>query len=66
MSREYIHREMEKEITAMAADYPVVTLIGPRQSGKTTIAKHLFPHKLYYTLESADIRALVEEIRGVF
>lgn len=58
---DYIPREMETEIIAMAADYPVVTLIGPRQSGKTTIAKKLFPEKNYYTLESADIRALAEQ-----
>lgn len=61
MVHEYIPRQIEEEVLALARDYPVVTLIGPRQSGKTTLAKHLFPEKLYYTLESADIRALVEE-----
>lgn len=61
MGQDYISRQMEEEVKVMAQDYPVVTLIGPRQSGKTTLAKHLFPEKPYYTLESADIRALVEE-----
>jgi len=60
MDKGYIARQIEQEIRAMAGDYPVVTLIGPRQSGKTTLAKHLFPEKPYYTLESADIRALAE------
>lgn len=61
MAQEYISRQIEEEVKAMARDYPVVTLIGPRQSGKTTLARHLFPGKPYYTLESADIRVLVEE-----
>jgi predicted AAA+ superfamily ATPase len=58
---DYIPRQLENEVVSMAHDYPVVTLIGPRQSGKTTLAKHLFPDKPYYTLESADIRALATE-----
>lgn len=60
MDRFYIERDIENEIKDMANSYPVVTLIGPRQSGKTTLAKHLFPEKKYYTLESADIRSLAE------
>ena len=38
--------------------YPIVTIIGPRQSGKTTLARHLFPHFQYYSLEDPDIRNL--------
>lgn len=60
MNKGYINRQIEQEVKEMARDYPVLTLIGPRQSGKTTLAKHLFPEKPYYSLESADIRALAE------
>ena len=39
-----------------AAQYPVVTLTGPRQSGKTTLCRAAFPQKPYVNLESPDIR----------
>lgn len=40
--------------------YPVVTVIGPRQSGKTTLVKHIFPEMPYANLEALDIRQLAE------
>ena len=48
----YIHREIESEILNGANSFPVVTLTGPRQSGKTTLLKHLFPNKKYISLEN--------------
>ncbi|HPY89986.1 MAG TPA: ATP-binding protein, partial [Lentisphaeria bacterium] len=42
------------------AGYPVVTITGPRQSGKTTLARATFPDLRYVSLESPDIRALAE------
>lgn len=51
-----IHRDLSQEVLAMAQNYPVVTLIGPRQSGKTTLVKSLFPNKPYITLEDLDER----------
>jgi len=58
-------REIEAELKALAKDYPVVTLTGPRQSGKTTIVQSTFPEKLYANLESPDTRALaIEDPRG--
>lgn len=41
--------------------YPVVTLTGPRQSGKTTLCKTLLPHLPYRSLESMDHRAFAKE-----
>lgn len=49
-------REAEAELLALARDYPVVTVTGPRQSGKTTLVKHAFPKKSYVNLEALDIR----------
>lgn len=45
----------------MAASYPVVTLIGPRQSGKTTLVQLSFPRKPYVNLEAPDTRELAAE-----
>ena len=41
---------------AAAAEYPVVTVFGPRQSGKTTLVRMTFPNKPYFSLEDPDIR----------
>lgn len=45
----------------LASQYPVITLTGPRQSGKTTLAKSLFPGKPYVTLENPDTRRFATE-----
>lgn len=55
---ENISRELAKELTEMAACYPVVTVIGPRQSGKTTLVRRLFPNKPYVSFEDMDEREL--------
>ena len=47
---------MSKIILEMSGYYPVVTIMGPRQSGKTTLAKALFPNLAYFNLESSHIR----------
>ncbi len=39
-----------------ASQYPVVAITGPRQSGKSTLAKCVFPHKSYCSLEDLDHR----------
>lgn len=52
------YRRITTEIRQLALEYPVVTLIGPRQSGKTTLARHIFPEKPYVSLENVDIRNL--------
>lgn len=38
-----------------AREYPVVTLVGPRQAGKTTLSRSLFPHMPYVNLEDPDV-----------
>ena len=53
-------REIETELKGLAEKYPVVTLIGPRQSGKTTLVKQAFPNMPYANLEALDIRNLAE------
>jgi len=41
--------------------FPVITITGPRQSGKTTLSKALFPNYYYANLENPEERALAEE-----
>lgn len=40
----------------LRAGYPVITITGPRQSGKTTLARAAFPDKPYVSLETPDER----------
>lgn len=51
-----IQRDIQKIVQSQAKKYPVVTLFGPRQSGKTTLAKMCFPQKPYVSLEALDTR----------
>lgn len=61
----YIHREIEKEILEASEYFSVITLTGPRQSGKSTLLKNLFPNALYRSLEDPDNRKLaIEDPRG--
>lgn len=54
-----IPREIAKIVIPKAAQMPVVVITGPRQSGKTTLAKAIFPEYDYVNLEFPDIRAQV-------
>lgn len=53
-------RAIESELLSLAKGYPVITIVGPRQSGKTTLAKRCFPKKPYVNLEEPDTRNLAE------
>jgi len=55
-----IRREMTAELLEASAEYPAVTVFGPRQSGKTTLAQMTFPDKAYLSLEEPDIRLAAE------
>ncbi|MCI0514790.1 ATP-binding protein [candidate division KSB1 bacterium] len=51
-----ITRELEKVVIDLAKQYPIVTITGPRQSGKTTLVKKLFSERQYINLENPDQR----------
>ena len=60
-----INRTIEFIPSDLAEKYPVVTITGPRQSGKTTLCKKVFGHKPYANLESPDVRQFaVDDPRG--
>ncbi|MCH9703845.1 MAG: AAA family ATPase, partial [Chlamydiae bacterium] len=54
-------REIEEELKGLFASYPVVTVMGPRQSGKTTLVRHVFPDLPYENLEAPDTRQLASD-----
>ncbi len=56
-----ITRNITATIEDLAAGYPAIVITGPRQSGKTTLAKAMFPEKPYLSLESPDTRLLAQE-----
>ncbi len=51
-----IIRDIAAKIKSFADQYPVITVTGPRQSGKTTLCKSLFPEYFYSNLESIEER----------
>ncbi|MBQ5463505.1 MAG: ATP-binding protein [Fibrobacter sp.] len=55
-----IKRAISGTILDMASKFPVVTLTGPRQSGKSTLLKSCFADYKYVSLEDPDIRQLAE------
>jgi hypothetical protein len=56
-----INRNAEKTIRRLLSGFPIVTLTGPRQSGKTTLAKAIFRDRPYVSLEDPDIRIFAQD-----
>jgi len=60
-----IRREISDQLLTAAKSYPTVTLTGPRQSGKTTLCRMLFPDLPYSNLEDPETRAFaLDDPRG--
>lgn len=61
-----ISRRATQKLLKLASQFKAVAVIGPRQSGKTTLVKSLFPGKPYVSLEDPDTRRYaLEDPRGV-
>ena len=61
MLRAMIERNLASMLTVAARSWPTITLTGPRQSGKSTLCRALFPQHTYETLEAPDVRAFALE-----
>lgn len=60
-----ILRNLQPELLLQLKEYPIVTLLGPRQAGKTTLVKAALPDFSYVSLENPEIRQLaVEDPKG--
>lgn len=60
-----VKRIIENILLTLADSYPVVTITGPRQSGKTTLCRQVFSQKPYANLESPDVRQFaIDDPRG--
>lgn len=55
-----IKRKIAPYLLEMARHFPVVTILGPRQSGKTTLSKELFPAHVYVNLEEKETREIAQ------
>lgn len=53
-------RHLEKYILGLVDQYRCITLVGPRQSGKTTLSRKLFPDYDYFSFESPDVQDAFE------
>lgn len=53
-----IKREIEKILPDLTNTYPVITIVGPRQSGKTTLVRRFYSKYNYCNLEDPDVRSL--------
>ena len=60
METAYINRELSGVIKDAARYFSVITITGPRQSGKTTLIRNEFKQLSYYSLENLDVRSYAQ------
>ncbi len=55
-----VTRSIGTHLLQLAGQYPVISVSGPRQSGKTTLVRQIFPHLEYLNFEDIELRSLAE------
>lgn len=56
MNGTYIQRDIENIINEAAEYYSVISVTGPRQSGKSTLLRHLFPKYREFSMKDVNVR----------
>ncbi len=59
--RKMISRSITEKLLSMGNIFPIVTLTGPRQSGKSTLLKSILPDYHYVSMEDPDNRLIANE-----
>ena len=55
----FIERKITNKLLKLASEFPALAIFGPRQSGKTTLVKHLFKNYEYFSFEEMAKREIV-------
>lgn len=56
----YFRRDLEKKLRIFDK-FPVIAILGPRQSGKTTLARHVFKNHIFLNVEDLELRGLAQQ-----
>lgn len=56
----YINRKIESIVTEASQYFPVISVTGPRQSGKSTLLRHLFPDAVAYSMKDLNVREFAQ------
>ncbi len=62
----YIHRTLEAVLLKAVKQFPSLVLTGPRQTGKSTLLKQLFPEYNYITLDDINVRSIAKQDPALF
>ncbi|MCL2602097.1 MAG: ATP-binding protein [Treponema sp.] len=63
---DYVVRDIEAGLKKINSQFPVTLLTGPRQTGKSTMLKHLFPKHLYITFDDSTLRLAAKKEPNAF
>ena len=61
-----IKRTAYNALIRLASQFPVIAITGPRQSGKTTLARYAFPEKRIVSFDDKNLRELAQSNPGDF
>lgn len=57
----FVPRKITPQVMEAVKYFPVIVITGPRQTGKTSLCRHIFPDYAYYNLEDLSLRSAVQQ-----